>query len=303
MSFLTSLKSQFDTTWSDFIEKDQSLIYDEIYIDDIYASNNIILVALNTKKYSIYDGKGYGVGSTTRGITEEEAYNLWINDLQTKQRFFKNQIKNLNLLNISQSAYDGLFLYYYLTKDIFTVNASEGVYSTREAIIKKNWDVVASMIMRSQVERLHSTRAATVLRLADYGIIKNRAWLRSNGIFEGRSKNQIGVLSVEELTRARFAYYAETKEFLPYTPDTLKRDIAKRYEETLMYQTFVYETSNTNKNFTLLKVPSMDPIEKLEVKVNGDVIQHYFEYTLSSNTLTIIKDLKENDIISTIIKI
>ena len=51
------------------------------------------------------------------------------------------------------------------------------------------------------------------------------------------------------------------------------------------------------------KAPSMTPVEKLQVIVNGDIIQHLFDYTVNETTLTIIKTLQTDDYIETIIKI
>jgi hypothetical protein len=47
----------------------------------------------------------------------------------------------------------------------------------------------------------------------------------------------------------------------------------------------------------------MDPVEKLQVKVNIDVIQHLFDYTITGDILTITKQLTAGDIISITIKI
>jgi hypothetical protein len=116
-----------------------------------------------------------------------------------------------------------------------------------------------------------------------------------------RANNQIGLLNNDELRQARFAYYAETLDFLPLTPDSMKRDIAKRYNETILLQTFIADGTVTT--FTLSKPVSMDPVEKLQVKVNIDVIQHLFDYTVIGNILTITKELVAGDIIYASIKI
>ena len=51
----------------------------------------------------------------------------------------------------------------------------------------------------------------------------------------------------------------------------------------------------------------MEPVEKLQVLVNGEIIQHLFDFTLgttgSKSILTISKSLTNNDKIDTIIKI
>ena len=118
--------------------------------------------------------------------------------------------------------------------------------------------------------------------------------MRQNGIFEMRDKNEINILSVSELERARFAYYAETQKFLPKMPEGIKRDIIRRYDQTTVVENFTY--SNTNV-FTISDSPSMDPVEKLTVEVNGETIQHYFDFTLLNNVITITKSLKTDDIV------
>ena len=108
------------------------------------------------------------------------------------------------------------------------------------------------------------------------------------------------MLNNDQLRRARFAYYAETKKFLPMTPEGLKRQIAKDYEETLINKTFTYSGANT---FELEKIASVTPIQKLEVVVNDAVLQYEYDRTVSNFTLTISKSLNTVDIIQTTIKI
>ena len=301
---LTELQIYHKTNWEDYTVLDTELYETEIYIDNVFASDTLVSVALNNFKYNGYDGKGYSVGTANRGITEEEAYNIWIEDFRRKERNFIRQLKSLGLNEMSQSVFDGLLLYYLLAENFTIVYAMEGRYNIRDHIANKNWDTVAGMILRDHANRQNSIRAATILRLADYGNPKTRGWLRANGIFEMRASNQIGLLSGDKLTRARFSYYAETLEFLPLTPNSIKRDIAKRYNETLITQSWVYDGSTVN--YSLSKTPAMSPVEKLEVKVNNNILQYEYDYTLSNNVFTIKTDsyeLIEGDIISSKIRI
>jgi hypothetical protein len=48
---------------------------------------------------------------------------------------------------------------------------------------------------------------------------------------------------------------------------------------------------------------SMDPIEKLEVRLNGEVLDHLFDFTVSDLVVTITKSMTNGDIIRTQIKI
>ena len=301
---LTELQIYHKTNWEDYTVLDEDLYETEIYIDSVFASDTLVLVALNNFKYNGYDGKGYSVGAATRGITEEEAYNIWIEDFRRRERNLIRQLKSFGLNEVSQSVFDGLLLYYLLAENFTIVYAMEGQYNLRDHIVSKNWDTVAGMILRDHANRQNSLRAATILRLADYGNPKNRGWLRANGIFEMRASNQIGLLSGDQLVRARFSYYAETLEFLPLTPNSIKRDIAKRYEETLITQRWTYDGSTVN--YSLSKTPAMTPVEKLEVKVNNNILQYEYDFTLSGNVFTIKTDSIEfvtGDIISSKIRI
>jgi hypothetical protein len=296
MTDLTSVSRYFQTVWDDFVVKDTDSYETDKLLLETSATEMLEQVALSYQKYNAYDLKGYGVGEATRGITEQEAYDIWIQVYQSKQRIFRRQMDKVGVLRMPQSVYDGLFFYYFITDKLLEVHSGEGIYNMRNSIIDKDWNTVASMIMRSVHEKQKCIRAATILRLADYGKTKNRSRLRSDGIFEMRRANEIGAIRGNELKRARFAYYAETGSFLPQTPDGIKRDIAKRYEENVIYKVYEY---NANKTYELLKTPSMTPVEKLEVKVNDSIIQHLFDYTLDGNTLTITKELQSDDVIYT----
>ena len=116
-----------------------------------------------------------------------------------------------------------------------------------------------------------------------------------------RQQNELKALDSENLKRARFAYFAETGNFLPFTPEGIKRDIVNKYNDTLSQKQ--YTADGSTKTFTLTKSVSVYPVEKIKVLVNGDIIQLYFDYTVSGETLTIIKDLANGDIIDVTIKI
>ena len=116
-----------------------------------------------------------------------------------------------------------------------------------------------------------------------------------------RQQNELKALDSENLKRARFAYFAETGNFLPFTPEGIKRDIVNKYNDTLSEKR--YTADGSTKTFTLTKSPSVYPVEKIKVEVNAKIIQLYFDYTVSGDTLTIKKDLVNGDIIDVTIKI
>ena len=294
MTTLSKINDKFKTSWDEFVVKDQNALDTQFDIANITASEKLKLVALNMGRYSGYDGFGYDIGVTSRGITEQEAFNIWNQDFQKRQRTLIKQLSSFNIKEISQPAFDGLLLYYIINGNVLTVTSFEGQYELRDYIVNKDWDIVASMIKRSNFNRKFCSNASSIIKLSDYGKAKTRIWMRQNGIFEMRDKNEINALSVRELERARFAYYAETQKFLPKMPEGIKRDIIRRYDLTTVVENFTY--SNTNV-FTISDSPSMDPVEKLTVEVNGETIQHYFDFTLLNNVITITKSLKTGDIV------
>lgn len=290
------------TVWTDFTVIDEDLYNNEIAIEDLEMSEIGRLAALNFGMYVGYDGYGYGeFGNLTRGMTEQEAYNIWNEQFDKNQKLFKRQLKIYNLTEIPQSVYDGLMLYFWAVNKVHFVYANEEIYDMKEKISNKDWDTVASMIVRSNFNKEYCVRAATVLRLADYGKLKPRSWFRTRGIYNMRANNETDLFGLNELKRARFAYYAETRQFLPFTPESAKRQIVKEYEETLLTNKFVSDGLTTV--FKLPKEPSMTPVEKLEVYINGDLVQNEYDYTLSGTQLIITKPLTQKDIINTIIRI
>ena len=47
----------------------------------------------------------------------------------------------------------------------------------------------------------------------------------------------------------------------------------------------------------------MTPVEKLQVLLNGEILDHLFDYTIDGVTITITKTIVNNDIVQTIVKI
>lgn len=288
MTKLTTVKQRFKIVWEDFAIADETLYNTEIFINELDLSDRLIDVALNFARYTGYDKKAYGISvDIDRGITEEESYNYWKTEIGKKRSFFTSQLKSLGVVSLPQTAFDGLFLHFWFTGKLTEVKALEGLYDLSNHILKKDWDMVASMIARCYEYKDQAIEAAKIIRLAFYTRTKSRRWLRQQGVFKMRDKNELykfGTYTEEELRRARFAYYAETKNFLPYTPEGIKRDINNRYGETLIIDVYTWDNSTTV--YELRKPPSLYPVEKLSVYVNGDILQHYYDYTINGTTVT-----------------
>lgn len=296
MAELSRVPDWYQINWDGFRVKDASSTETEIDMTILFASDKLILTALNLSKYSGYSGKGYGEGVATRGVTEQEAYDIWLNVFHTEQRVMKKKLEGMGILTLPQSVYDGLMLFYWATREITHVTALEGTYNTRDFLIKKDYHTLASMIARYQHNRQICIRAATVMMLADYGRLKTRQVLRRNGINEMRRRDtHFLLLDDDQVKRARFAYYAETKTFLHTTPDSVKRDIIKRYESSLGNYSWIYDGATVTYNVE--REPSMYPIEKLAVSVNGEALVYNTDFTISGANVTIIRTMTSGDII------
>lgn len=300
MTLLTTINRKYQTVWEDFTVQDTTAYNTQIDLETINASDSCKLTALNFNTYDGYEGAGYGEGTTTEGLTEQQAHDIWLTEFGNYQAIAKKQLLSKKIVKISQSVYDGLVLYHWATGNLFYSDAIEGKYSLSEHLLRENYDILADMIKRNTINNDKCIIASTVLRLADYGKNKNRTWMRTNGIHRMRDQNEKNLLDNDELKRARFAYYAETGKFMPFTPESTKRDIVKKYEATIVRQTFTYSGTKT---FTLDKYFSMEPVEKLQVILNGEILDHLYDFTVSGLTITITKAIKADDIVQTIIKI
>lgn len=298
---MSKIENVNKTIWEDFPMADEASFKTNIDISQVRISEQGKLAALNFGQYVGYDGFGYGEGDVLRGVTEQEAYDVWDQVFNAQLQVYRRQLQAYNITEIPQCVYDGLMLYFWAVNKIHFVYANEGIYDMQQYIVDRDWDTVASMIMRSNFNKEQCAKAATILRLADYGKNKSRAWFRTNGIHAMRNNNETALFTQEELKRARFAYYAETRKFLPFTPESTKRNTVKEYERTLLANKFVYDGTTTA--FTIPKEPSMTPVEKLEVYVNGDLVQNVYDYILSGTQVVISKTLNDQDIINTIIRI
>jgi len=293
---LTEVQNLFKIVWDDFVIQDKTVYDTQIDIAPITSSETVELTALNFHRYNGYSGLGYGESKFDRGITEQEAFDDWLTTWNQEQTKFKKQLTSLGLNSLSQNMYDGLMILYWVTGKFLTVQADEGIYDTRDAIIHKDLDKLANMISRSQINRGKCRIASNIIRLVDYGPSKNRAWIRLNGIHKMRRNNEVGLLDEQELQRARFAYFAETGNYLPFTPEGRKREISKLYTSLVITQFF---TAGTNTEFTIQKEVSMYPKEKLLVQLQGQPLQHLYDFTVSGRTLTISKTMQATDQIST----
>jgi hypothetical protein len=301
MAEFLELPLQLTKVWSDFVVKNEDDYQKRLDINTITSSENARLVALNFfSDYSGLDGTAYGEGLFNFGMTEQEAYDIWEENYNNQEQLAKKQLIANGVTSISRSAYDGMILHHWATGKLLTSKIGDTEYKLLPSILNGDYERIANILINSSTNKQQCQKIATIIRLADYGKPKTRTWQREQGVFTMRDLNEKGTLSTDQLRRARFSYYAETGNFLPRTPESLQRQIAKMYNDTLITQTFTFSGNST---FSLERAVSMDPIEKLKVTINDAIQQHFYDFTLDGNSLTISKSMNTGDIVKTVIKI
>lgn len=296
------VEDRFRRVWDDFIVKDLDNYLTNLSLSTTTSSDTAKIVALSFfRNYSGFDGTAYGEGVYNIGLTEQQAFDNWQEEYNNQEQLVKKQLMANSVKLLPQCVYDAVILYHWATGKLFEVISRNQTYNLLTSLQNLDHDTSADMISNSSINPQLCVQLSSMLRLADYGKPKSRTWYRSNGVFKMRDYNQRGTMSNDQLVKARYAYYAETLKFLPFTPEGRKRQIVKDYESTLVTQSFVFD--GTNKVFTLGKAPSMDPNQKLEVLINENIQQTVYDFLVVGTTLTISKSMNTGDIIKTTIKI
>ena len=216
--------------WSDFTVKDTVSYSTVLDTASVNASDKAKTIALGFfGVYSGWNGKAYGEGNYKTGLTEQQAHDLWQEQFNKQQALAKKQLIANGVARITQSVYDGIILLHWATGKALVVRNGSIEYRLLNPLINQDYDTVADMIINSTNNTPLCVKISTVLRLADYGQLRTREQYRSKGVFSMRDRNELGILTIEETRRARYAYYAETLKFLPFTPEGIKRDISNKY--------------------------------------------------------------------------
>lgn len=199
------------------------------------ASNEIINFLLRHigwhgfKKLSVDNtikiGYNLDVDLDSEGLTEEQAYNIWIDHFKERERAFK---KIFILDSLTQSQYDGLLSLYFLTGDWTRVGTEQRQFKLVDDIKNKKWEYVATALSHSGVNRIVRQHEAKIIMLADYGVEKSRMLIKEQGLQNIIKQYPSGLLDDKARAQAEYVYYAETGRFLPQTPESRKRILAHK---------------------------------------------------------------------------
>jgi len=217
-----------------FPNKDSELVNNKIILKNLEASDELLNFVLRQRYWSaFYTGdtdKTIGYGSKDEvdgiGLTEANAYSLWLADFKAKERRFKTIIP---LSSLSQTQYDALLSLYYHTGTISYVGSELRRFEIIDYIKQEKWNYVGTAMVYSGHQRLIRQQESSILMSAYYGRYKSRLEIKESGIQEMR--RLYATLDDVQKKQAEYVYYAETKRFLPNMPELRKRQVVKLYEQ------------------------------------------------------------------------
>lgn len=194
------------------------------------ASEKLINLKLRTTGWLGYAKNsviGYKkqIGLEGNGLTEEDAYIIWIEDFKDKEKRFK---KLFPLSLLTQSQYDAMLGLYVDTGSFTVVGTEDRKFLLQELINDGKWDHVATALTLSGVDRLSRQAEAKILMLGDYGTTKSRTLIKQQGIQTLVKEYSSKQLSDAQSNQAEYVYYAETKRFLPNMIESRKQILVKQ---------------------------------------------------------------------------
>lgn len=201
-----------------------------INLSELEASDKLINLKIRTAKWLGYSKNsviGYKgtVGLTGNGLTEAEAYTIWIEEFKDKERAFKKQFP---LTTLSQTQYDALLSLYADTGTFSRVGNTTRQFEIFDFILDRKWNYVATALTLSGADRLTRQSEAKVLMLGDYGTYRDRSYIKEDGIQVLLKEYINNQMNDEQKSQAEYIYYAETKRFLPNMIESRKRLLAKQ---------------------------------------------------------------------------
>lgn len=196
---------------------DRDAVSDVVLIKYLEASDKIINFLLRNIKWRGYvyldvDNRekiGYNleVGLDSYGLTEADAYRIWIENFKDVERKFK---KVMVLDRLSQSQYDGLLSMYYMTGDYTKVGTDIRKFNLFDDIKNRKWDYVASAMSNSGADRIMRQNEAKIIMLADYGVPKDRSLIKEQSLQDIVKRYPSRLLNDTARAQAEYVYYAET---------------------------------------------------------------------------------------------
>ena len=229
----------------------------KIALESLKISDNGILLVLSFERwraYQYWNGSEYRIGynsssndTNINGLTEDQAHSLFRRDLKVAEKRLRSELGS-KVTHLTQNQYDTLVSFCYSARSISkavigstiydlrtaiqnAVDADSGIESTTDA-----WNNVASMIQSHGEQQDRRVAEASVLMLGDYSDLKNRSWLRTEGIQDMRIKypdryksdTKDGTSTEYQKRQAELVYYIEATKFLPGMSEVAYRAVVSR---------------------------------------------------------------------------
>ena len=227
-----NIQPLFVKDYSDF-NKSPSFNSSQILFNDLRLSDRGINFMLGQERYRghrYWNGKKYLIGynyegdSFSNGITETNAYKLFLSDDRKAEIKLKNKLKRLPETML-QHQWDALVSFYYDTGSIEITKIDNQEYDLLTHILNENFDNVGSLILTDGRKAARRTLESNLYMLGSYGKPKPRSWLRNDGIQWIRQNYLTKLLdkngSVDKIAQqqAQYAYYKEVKKFIVGTTE------------------------------------------------------------------------------------
>ena len=208
--------------FSFFTVKDSDAVYNQEPVKHLEASKDIINFILRTENYTPYvhydlDGTkkiGYNleVNIDSNGLTEEQAYNIFIEQLKIAERNFKRLIP---VDTLSQTQYDALVSLFYRTGTFKKVGTEQRKFDIYNFIKEGKWNYVATALIESGNNRKVRQQEARILMTANYGIYKDRSAIKEASIKTLEREYPDKMIDNVAKKQAEIVYFKETNRFLP----------------------------------------------------------------------------------------
>jgi hypothetical protein len=216
-------------------------------------------------------GYGYSGGAFSNGITETNAYRLWITDVTKAQNALRKRLNNSPEF-VLQHQWDALVSMFFDTGSIDYTTTEGYEFDLIYFIQKGTIDQVSSAIQIDNRKPTRRVAEASLFRLCNYGNMKPRSWLRNEGIQHIRKnylrlEDKDGNIDKTAQHQAQYSYYKETSKFIKDISEIDRRRVIS----------LIKQDSDTS-------IDSSTPIEQYVVKTTPE--SEYKKLSTAIQTVT-----------------
>ena len=186
------------------------------------ASEELINFILRTENYTPYSyldidgitkiGYNLNINVDSNGLTEQEAHNIFIDQLKIAERKLKQL---LPIETLSQSQYDALLSVYYKTGDFKKIGTEQRKFDVYDYVKNKQWNYYATALTNCGNNRSTRQLEARILMLGDYGNSKERDFIKAASLKALERDYPRKMQTDKQKLQAERVYFVETKRFLP----------------------------------------------------------------------------------------